>query len=156
MNYAFHIDAACTRNTCAASAKRYGVQRIEGKIAEVLARPGERRDRTRCALDSGAQIEGDLFIDCTGFRGLLIEQTLHAGYEDWSHWLPCDSAIAVQTAVGRRTHCRTRARSRASAGWQWRIPLQHRVGNGIVYGSRYSATRSARSRRCSTTSRASG
>ena len=80
------------------------------------------------------RIDGDLFIDCTGFRGLLIEQTLKAGYEDWTHWLPCDSAVAVQTeAVGPPIpYTRSIAHE---AGWQWRIPLQHRVGNGLVFSS---------------------
>jgi len=87
-------------------------------------------------LDSGVEIEGDLFIDCTGFRGLLIGDTLNVIYEDWSHWLLNDSAVAVQTAsVGDAMPC---TRSIAHGwGWQWRIPLQHRVGNGLVYGSRY-------------------
>jgi tryptophan halogenase len=77
-----------------------------------------------------------LFIDCTGFRGLLIEQTLHTGYDDWSHWLPCDSAVAVQTRSVEPPIPYTRSIARES-GWQWRIPLQSRVGNGLVFCSRY-------------------
>ena len=121
-----------------ASAKRYGAQRIEGKIVEV-----DDRRRQSGYIDCAAAgrrratIEGDLFIDCTGFRGLLIGQTLGVGYEDWSHWLPCDSAVAVQTESVARRRFPTRARSPHDAGWQWRIPLQHRVGNGIVYSSRH-------------------
>jgi len=94
-------------------------------------------------LESGKEIEGDLFVDCTGFRGLLIEQTLHAGYEDWSHWLPCDSAVAVQTESTGPAIPYTRSIAR-EAGWQWRIPLQHRVGNGMVYCSRYISDDEAR------------
>jgi tryptophan halogenase len=85
-------------------------------------------------LEGGARVEGDLFVDCSGFRGLLIEQTLKTGYEDWSHWLPCDRALAVPSEnVGPLTpYTRSTART---AGWQWRIPLQHRTGNGYVYSS---------------------
>ena len=87
-------------------------------------------------LESGEKIAGDLFIDCSGFRGLLIEQALHTGYEDWTHWLPCDRAMAVPCEnVGPPTPY-TRSTARA-AGWQWRIPLQHRTGNGYVYSSNY-------------------
>ncbi len=83
-------------------------------------------------MESGERIEGDLFIDCTGFRGLLIEGRLKAGYEDWTHWLPCDRAIAVpcERKGPLSSHTLTTARE---VGWQWRIPLQHRVGNGYVY-----------------------
>ena len=88
------------------------------------------------ALDGDRTVEGDLFIDCSGFRGLLIEQALHSGFDDWAHYLPCDSAIAVQTqSVGPPVpYTRSIAHD---AGWQWRIPLQHRTGNGLVYCSRY-------------------
>ena len=80
------------------------------------------------------RIAGDLFIDCSGFRGLLIEQALHAGYEDWTRWLPCDRALAVPSALSGPPTPYTRATARP-AGWQWRIPLQHRIGNGYVYSS---------------------
>ena len=86
-------------------------------------------------LESGERIEGDLFIDCSGFRGLLIEQALHTGYEDWTHWLPCDRAVAVPSENDRPADRHTPGRPRAGAGWQWRIPLQHRTGNGYVYSS---------------------
>jgi tryptophan halogenase len=87
-------------------------------------------------LESGERIEGELFIDCSGFRGLLIEQALQTGYEDWTHWLPCDRAVAAPSAkVGPPTpYTRSTARE---AGWQWRIPLQHRTGNGYVYSSQF-------------------
>jgi tryptophan halogenase len=87
-------------------------------------------------LDSGAVVEGDLFIDCTGFRGLLIGDTLKVAYENWSHWLPCDSAVAVQTDSVGPAIPYTRSIAHG-AGWQWRIPLQHRVGNGLVYCSQH-------------------
>ncbi len=85
-------------------------------------------------MHSGERIEGDLFVDCSGLRRLLIEQTMHAGFEDWSHWLPCDRAVAVpcESAGPLAPYTRSTARS---AGWQWRIPLQHRTGNGLVYCS---------------------
>jgi tryptophan halogenase len=112
-----------------------GTRRVEGKIAEVQL-DGESGNIAALLLDSGERIEGDLFVDCTGFRALLIEGALHVGYDDWSHQLPCDSAIAVQTASVRPPVPYTRAIAH-DAGWQWRIPLQHRQGNGIVYCSRY-------------------
>jgi tryptophan halogenase len=85
-------------------------------------------------LESGTRIDGDLFIDCSGFRGLLIEETLKTGYEDWSHWLPCNRAQAVPCENGGELTPYTRATAHRS-GWQWRIPLQHRIGNGHVYCS---------------------
>ncbi|MFC4309760.1 tryptophan halogenase family protein [Steroidobacter flavus] len=135
MNYAFHIDAGLYAKFLRKFSEGYGVQRIEGKITNVLTHDDSGFIKA-IRLDSGAEIEGDLFIDCTGFRALLIGQTLHEPYEDWSHWLPCDSAVAVQTeSVGEAVpYTRSIARE---AGWQWRIPLQSRVGNGMVYCSRY-------------------
>lgn len=135
MNYAFHIDAGLYAKFLRKFSEGYGVRRIEGKITNVLTHDDTGFIKA-IRLDSGAEIEGDLFIDCTGFRALLIGQTLHEPYEDWSHWLPCDSAVAVQTeSVGEAVPL-TRSIARES-GWQWRIPLQHRVGNGMVYCSRY-------------------
>ncbi|WP_161810654.1 tryptophan halogenase family protein, partial [Steroidobacter agaridevorans] len=135
MNYAFHIDAGLYARFLRKFSEGYGVKRIEGKITNVLTHDDTGFIKA-IRLDSGAEIEGDLFIDCTGFRALLIGQTLHEPYEDWSHWLPCDSAVAVQTeSVGEAVPL-TRSIARES-GWQWRIPLQHRVGNGMVYCSRY-------------------
>jgi tryptophan halogenase len=112
-----------------------GCKRIEGKIVSVNTN-AENGFIESLSLDNGDKIEGDLFIDCTGFRGLLIEQTFHTGYEDWSHWLPCDSAVAIQTSAVRQPIPYTRSIAHPW-GWQWRIPLQHRVGNGLVYCSRY-------------------
>lgn len=135
MNYAFHLDASLYAKFLRQFSEKFGVQRIEGRIAEVRLDPAGGHI-TALRLDSGAEVEGDLFIDCTGFRGLLIGQALGVGYEDWSHWLYCDSAVAVQTESAGEAIPYTRSIAR-DAGWQWRIPLQHRVGNGIVYSSRY-------------------
>jgi tryptophan 7-halogenase len=135
MNYAFHMDASLYAKFLRRFSEGFGVRRVEGKIVEVLADP-QRQWISSLRLDSGALMEGDLFIDCTGFRGLLIAQTLGAEWEDWSQWLLCDSAIALQTASTGEPVPYTRSIAR-DAGWQWRIPLQHRVGNGIVYGSRF-------------------
>ena len=140
MNYAYHLDASAYAKYLRRFSERFGVQRIEGKIVDVtLAASGDIR---AIRLDSGAELEGDLFIDCTGFRGLLIGQALGIEYEDWSHWLFCDSAAAVQTASSGDAVPYTRSIARES-GWQWRIPLQHRVGNGIVFSSRYQADAAA-------------
>ena len=135
LNYAYHIDAGLYAGFLRKIAEDNGAERVEGTITEVAT-----NDQTgyieHVKLASGEILEGDLFIDCTGFRGLLIEQTLHAGYDDWSHWLPCDSAVAVQTESVGPPIPYTRAIAR-DAGWQWRIPLQSRVGNGLVFCSRY-------------------
>lgn len=134
LNYAFHIDATAYAGLLRGLAEHHGVRRREGKIADV--RRNEGGDLESLVLEDGSVIEGDLFVDCTGFRALLIGETLGVGYHDWSHWLPCDRAIAVQTLSTR--HPRPYTRSIAhEAGWRWQIPLQHRTGNGIVFCSRY-------------------
>ncbi|MCW0465825.1 tryptophan halogenase family protein [Xanthomonas sacchari] len=131
--YAYHFDAALYAGFLRRYAEQRGVTRREGIVEEVQLHP-ESGDVLSVRLASGEAIAGDLFIDCSGFRGLLIEQALHTGYHDFSHWLPCDRALAVPCAkVGPPTPY-TRATARA-AGWQWRIPLQHRTGNGYVYCS---------------------
>ena len=135
INYAYQLDATRYAAFLRGLAEVDGCTRIEGKIAAV-ERDGATGDIASLRLENGARIAGDLFIDCTGFRALLIEGALHAGFDDWSHWLPCDAAIAVQTASVRAPIPYTRALAHDS-GWQWRIPLQHRQGNGIVYCSRY-------------------
>ena len=134
MNYAFHIDAGLYAKFLRRFAEGFGVKRIEGKIVAVNV--GDGGDIESLQLDSGDLIAGDLFIDCTGFRGLLIGNALHVGYEDWSHYLFCDSAVALQTEAVGPAIPYTRAIARDS-GWQGRIPLQHRVGNGMVYCSKY-------------------
>ena len=135
LTYAFHLDAALYARYLRQYAEARGVTRIEGKIEEVKLR-GEEGFIEAVAMADGRIVSGDLFIDCSGFRGLLIEQTLNTGYDDWSHWLPCDRAMAVPSARSGEFTPYTRSTARA-AGWQWRIPLQHRTGNGYVYCSRY-------------------
>jgi tryptophan halogenase len=135
VNYAYQLDSGLYARFLRQMAEGDGVTRIEGKIARVELN-GESGDIAALELDGGRRVEGDLFLDCTGFRALLIEGALHAGYDDWTHWLPCDSAIALQTPNVRPPVPYTRAMAH-DAGWQWRIPLQHRTGNGIVYCSRY-------------------
>lgn len=134
LNYAYHLDAGLYAAFLRRISEAAGVTRTEGKINRVAQDP-DSGWITALHLDDGSTIDGDLFIDCTGFRGLLIEQTLQTGFEDWSHWLPCNRALAVQTeSHGCVPYTRSIARS---AGWQWQIPLQNRVGNGLVYASDY-------------------
>jgi tryptophan halogenase len=133
--YAFHFDAALYARYLRRYAEQRGVIRTEGKIREVTLREPDGFVES-VVLENGEAIGGDLFIDCSGFRGLLIEGALKTGYDDWSHWLPCDRALAVPCARTEPLTPYTRATARA-AGWQWRIPLQHRTGNGMVYCSRH-------------------
>jgi len=129
--YAFHFDASLYAAYLRRYAESRGVRRVEGKVAEAVRGA---QGIASLRLESGESVGGELFIDCSGFRGLLIEQALGAGFEDWSHWLPCDRAMAVPCAPGGGSTPYTRASARP-AGWQWRIPLQHRTGNGYVYSS---------------------
>lgn len=134
MNYAYHLDAGRYARFLRRLSEPRGVQRIEGKIVSYSKHAnGDVRSVT---LASGQEIEGDLFIDCTGFRALLIGEAMQEEVEDWSQWLFCDRAIAVQTTSVGDAVPLTRSMAH-QAGWQWRIPLQHRVGNGIVYSSRH-------------------
>ena len=135
MNYAYQLDSTLYGRFLRQMAEKDGAKRVEGRIAAVEL-DGESGDIAALTLEGGRRIEGDLFLDCTGFRALLIEGALHAGFDDWTHWLPCDSAIAVQTRSVAPAVPYTRAMAH-DAGWQWRIPLQHRTGNGIVWCSRY-------------------
>lgn len=135
LNYAYHIDAGLYAKYLRKLAEKHGAKRVEGKIVEV-SQNNETGFIEKLTLESGKEIEGDLFIDCSGFRGLLIEQTLHTGYDDWSHWLPMNSAVAVQTEIVSDPVPYTRSIAR-EAGWQWRIPLQSRMGNGLVFCNRY-------------------
>jgi len=135
INYAFHLDAGRYASFLRARAEARGVKRVEGKIASVQQNP-DSGFIASIKLESGQEIVGDLFIDCTGMRGLLIEQCLQTGFEEWSHWLPCDSAIAVQTETNEPVVPYTKSIAH-HAGWRWKIPLQHRVGNGIVFSSPY-------------------
>ena len=135
INYAYHFDATLYAQYLRKFSEKLGVNRIEGKISQVDKCP-DTGNISAITLASEQEIAADFFIDCTGFRGLLIEQSLHTGYEDWSHWLPCDSAIAVQTKSISKPRPYTRSIAH-DAGWQWQIPLQHRVGNGLVFCSKY-------------------
>ena len=144
INFAYHIDAGLYAKFLRRFAEGFGVKRIEGKIRAVNQEPQSGFIES-VTLESGQSIAGDLFIDCTGFRGLLIEQTLHTGFEDWSHWLPCDSAVAVQTESTGPLMPYTSAIAH-EAGWRWHIPLQHRVGNGLVYCSRYLSDEEAKAK----------
>jgi tryptophan halogenase len=134
-SYAYQFDAGLYASYLRAYAEARGVVRTEGKIVDVKLN-GESGFVESVSLENGERVSSDLFVDCSGFRGLLIEQALGAGYEDWTHWLPCDRAYAVPCgSVGPPTPY-TRATAR-EGGWIWRIPLQHRVGNGHVYASAY-------------------
>jgi len=139
--YAFHFDAILYARFLRKFSEKLGVSRIEGKVSNV----GLRSDNgfiENITLDDGQIIEGDLFIDCTGFRGVLIEDTLKTGYDDWSQYLPVDSAVAVPSERIEDPIPYTRSTAR-EAGWQWRIPLQHRTGNGYVYCSQYQSKEEA-------------
>ncbi|MBI1365441.1 MAG: tryptophan halogenase [Alphaproteobacteria bacterium] len=142
INYAFHLDAGLYARFLRPFSEKKGVKRIEGKIRGVEQDPVTGHIQA-LIMESGARVEGDLFIDCTGFRGLLIEQTLRAGYEDWSQWLATDSAIALQIPSEEKILPYTRAVAH-EAGWRWRIPLQHRIGTGLVYCSDYLSDDDAR------------
>jgi tryptophan halogenase len=135
MGYAFQFDAALYARYLRRLAESWGVRRTEGRIVDV-ERDAESGHVAAVTLQSGARLAGDLFIDCSGFRGLLIEGAMAAGFEDWSHWLPCDRALAVPCELGGDDQPLTRSTARG-AGWQWRIPLQHRIGNGYVYSSEH-------------------
>ncbi len=135
VRHAFHFDAGLYARYLREYCEKLGVRRTEGKITSV-ATNSESGFVTSVTMENGSVHEADLFIDCSGFRGLLIEQTLHTGYDDWSHWLPCDSALAVPCASVSPLLPYTRSTAHG-AGWQWRIPLQSRIGNGHVYSSRF-------------------
>jgi tryptophan 7-halogenase len=133
--YAFQFDASLYAAYLRGFAEKRGVRRTDGKVVDVKLR-GTDGFVESVQLTDGQQIAGDLFIDCSGFRGLLIEQTLKTGYDEWTRWLPCDRAAAVPCENSGPLTPYTRATAR-EAGWQWRIPLQHRTGNGYVYSSNF-------------------
>ena len=133
--HAFHFDAGLYARYLRGISEARGVVRTEGRIVETLLR-AEDGHIDAVVLESGEEVSGDLYIDCSGFRGLLIEQALETGYDDWSHWLPVDRALAVPCTSSEDFTPYTRSTAR-NAGWQWRIPLQHRTGNGHVYCSDY-------------------
>ena len=130
--YAYHFDAGLYARFLRKFSEQMGVVRHEGKVSSVTRHSNG--DIQHLVLDDGRVLGADLFIDCSGFRGLLIQQQLNTGYEDWSHWLPCDRAVAVPSERFEHTLPYTRSIAHSS-GWQWRIPLQHRNGNGLVYSS---------------------
>ena len=132
-DYAYHFDAGLYARFLREYAEARGVKRLEGTISDVVLDPFRGNVQAVRTLD-GREIAGELFIDCSGFRGLLIEGALKTGYVDWTHWLPCDRAVAVPSAPTAEVAPYTRSTAR-EAGWQWRIPLQHRTGNGHVYAS---------------------
>lgn len=134
-NYAYHFDASLFARFLRGYAEARGVQRTEGKITSVNLDQDD-GSIASVTLESQQNVMGDLFIDCSGFRGLLIEETLKTGYQDWSEWLQCDRAVALQSTNNCEPIPYTRSTA-LSAGWQWTIPLQHRVGNGYVYCSRH-------------------
>lgn len=135
LSYAFHFDASLYARFLRGLAETGGVTRIEGTVGEVELDPETGYIRA-VALDGGRRIEGDLFVDCSGFRSLLLGETLGVPFQSWQHWLPCDRAVAVPSASTGEPVPYTQADAQ-SAGWCWRIPLQHRIGNGHVYASAF-------------------
>jgi len=133
--YAYQFDSGRYAQFLRQYAEALDVTRTEGKVVDAAV-DAETGYITSINLEDGTEIEADLFIDCSGFRGVLIEQKLGTGYEDWSEWLPCNRAVAAQCETVGPSLPYTRATAR-EAGWQWRIPLQHRVGNGYVYWNEY-------------------
>jgi len=143
INYAYHFDASLYARYLRGRCEAKGVKRIEGKITEVKQNP-ETGFIEALIMQSGERVEGDLFIDCSGFRGILIEQALQAGYEDWSQWLRNDSACALQTDYPLTDIAPYTRAIAHDSGWQWKIPLQHRQGTGHVYSSAYISDEDAR------------
>ena len=135
MQYAYHFDAGLYGQYLRRYSEKKGVRRTEGLIEDVKLDP-ESGHVTTLVLKSGKEVSGDLFVDCSGIRGLLIRQALGTEFEDWGHWLPCDRAMAVPSERFETTLPYTRSIAHAG-GWQWRIPLQHRNGNGLVYSSEH-------------------
>ncbi|SEM56514.1 tryptophan halogenase [Sphingomonas gellani] len=144
LGYAFHFDAARYAAHLRVLAESRGVVRHEGRVVQV-DRDAATGNVTTLQTATGDAIGGDLFIDCSGLRGLLIERAMGAGFEDWSHWLPCDAAWAAPTRAMERRPLYTQA-SADTAGWRWRIPLKHRTGNGYVFSSRFEEPDAARDR----------
>lgn len=133
LRYAYHFDATAYARYLRNYAEQRGVRRIEGKVTDVQQH-GETGDIASIKLEDGGEIAGDFFFDCTGFRGLLINKTLGVPFRDWSHWLPCDTAQAVACELSGEILPYTISTAK-EAGWQWRIPTQHRTGNGHIYSS---------------------
>jgi tryptophan 7-halogenase len=134
-DWAIHFDAGRFAQLLRRFCEARGVRRVDARLTEAVRDP-QSGHIVRLRLDNGLSVEGQLFIDCSGFHRLLIERALESGYEDWRHWLMCDRAVALPCAAADPTQLAAFTRSRAmAAGWTWRIPLQNRVGNGYVYSS---------------------
>jgi tryptophan halogenase len=142
ISYAYHFDASLYAQFLRRYSEKFGVQRVEGLISNVEVNEGS-GFVDAIVLENGQRIGGELFIDCSGMHALLIEKTLNTGFEDWSHWLPCDRAMAVSCASVSPITPYTRSIAH-NAGWQWRIPLKHRTGNGIVYSSQHMSDEQAK------------
>ena len=142
LTYALHFDAGRFAQYLCGFAQKHGVLRTEGYVRHVALRD-EDGFVDSLTLESGEQVHGDLFIDCSGFRGVLIEEALRTGYEDWSAWLPCDRAVLVHSERNTPPNPYTLVSAR-DAGWQWQIPLQHRDGNGYIYNGEYCTDEAAR------------
>ncbi len=142
LGHAYHFDAGLYAAFLRRMAEERGVRRHEGRVT-AIDRDGETGFIRALTTERGERVAADLFIDCSGLNGLLIEGQMAAGFDDWSHWLPCDSAWAAPTAADPAAPLFTTA-TVAAAGWRWRIPLQHRVGNGYVFSSRFETADAAR------------
>ncbi len=142
ITYAYHFDAGLYARFLRDYAEARGVQRLEGEIVDTRLRGSDGYIES-VQLKDGRKLAADLFIDCSGFRGLLIDGAMNGGYEDWSNYLPCDRAVTVPSGTLQELPPYTRATAH-DAGWQWRIPLQRRTGNGYVYSSRFTDDESAR------------
>jgi tryptophan 7-halogenase len=142
IDYAYHFDASLYAKFLRNFSIKHGVRHIDAQVTGVIKNPDSGYIQS-LVLENGENITADFFIDCTGFRGVLIEQALHSGYDDWSHFLPCNSAVAVPSPRLDPLPPYTRATAQ-NAGWQWRIPLQHRTGNGYVYSSHFITDNQAR------------
>lgn len=142
ITYALHFDAGRFARYLRGHAEARGVRRTEGHVRHVSLR-GSDGFVDSVLLDTGESVSADFFIDCSGFRGLLIEEALHTGYQDWGRWLPCDRAVLVHTERSSPPNPYTLVTAR-DAGWQWQIPLQHRDGNGYVYSGEFSGDDAAR------------
>lgn len=145
VSYAYHIDADLYARFLRRKFGRYGIKHVDGKIHEVRQN-GDSGNVEALVLEDGQVLEGDLFIDCTGFRGVLTEQTLHTGYEDWNNWLPCNRAVAAQTESADPSPVPYTRAVAHEAGWRWHIPVQHRVGCGLVFSSDHMSDDEARAK----------
>ncbi|WP_125717436.1 tryptophan halogenase family protein [Pseudoalteromonas rubra] len=143
LEYAYHFDAGLYAKLLKEVAQKQGVIRTEGKVTEVKL-DQQTGEVSELVMHDGACLSADMFIDCSGLSAMLIDKTLNVGFDDWSHWLACDSAFAIPTEHGDVPLLPYTQSIAHGAGWQWRIPLQHRVGNGLVFASRFCSEAQAR------------